>query len=95
MQTYHVRDDDVEIQLRNDLLCLLWSTVHFSPDVNQSYFHICCNFAISGIPYTPYRIESDYVYVKGEYYIKIKHDLRHENKVNENKVSYCEALRYI
>ena len=27
---------------------------------------------------------------------KIKHHLRHENKVNENKVlSYCEAPRYM
>ena len=31
-----------------------------------------------------------------ECYVKIKHSLRHENKVNENKVlSYCEALRYM
>ena len=25
----------------------------------------------------------------------MKHYLWHENKVNENKVSYCEALRYM
>ena len=31
-----------------------------------------------------------------KYYVKIKHYLGHENKVNENKVlSYCEALRYV
>ena len=39
----------------------------------------------------------DYVYVKWEYWntmCKIKHYLRHENKVNENKVlSYCDASR--
>ena len=39
----------------------------------------------------------DYLYVKWEYWstmYKIKHYLRHENKVNENKVSsYCETLR--
>ena len=28
--------------------------------------------------------------------LKMKHYLRHENKVNENKVfSFCEALRYM
>ena len=30
-----------------------------------------------------------------EYYWKIKRYLRHENKVNENRVFYFEALRYI
>ena len=31
-----------------------------------------------------------------KYYVKIKHYLRYEKKVNENKVfSSCEALRYI
>ena len=45
-------------------------------------------------------IESqDYVYVKWEYWStiwKIKHHLRHENKVDENKVlSYIEAFRYM
>ena len=30
------------------------------------------------------------------YYVKIEHYLRHENKVNGNKVSsFCEALRYM
>ena len=28
-----------------------------------------------------------------KYYVEIKHYLRHKNKVNENEVSYCEALR--
>ena len=40
-----------------------------------------------------------YVYVTWGYWTtiqKIKHYLRHENKVNENKVlSYCEALSYM
>ena len=39
----------------------------------------------------------DYVYVKWEYWStmhKIKHYLKHENQINENKVlSYCETLR--
>ena len=39
----------------------------------------------------------DYVYVEIEYWStmkKIKHYLRHENKVNENKVlSYCEDVK--
>ena len=38
----------------------------------------------------------DYVYIKWEYWStmqKIKPCLRHENKVNENKVSYCKALK--
>ena len=38
----------------------------------------------------------DYVYIKWEYWstmYKIKHYLRYENKVNENKVSYCKAWR--
>ena len=43
------------------------------------------------------RMCQDYVYIKWEYWStmwKIKHYLRHENKVNENKVlSYCGALR--
>ena len=30
-----------------------------------------------------------------KYYVKIKHYLGHENKVNKNKVLYCEALRYM
>ena len=43
------------------------------------------------------RMCQDYVYVKWEYWSamwNIKHYMRHENKVNENKVfSYCDALR--
>ena len=38
----------------------------------------------------------DYVYIKWKYWStieKIKHYLRHENKVKENKVFYCKALR--
>ena len=37
-----------------------------------------------------------YVYIKWEYWstmLTIKHYLRHENKVNENKVLYYKALR--
>ena len=47
---------------------------------------------------SPDRKCQDYVYAKWECLstmYKIKHNLRHENKVNENKVlSYCEALIY-
>ena len=36
---------------------------------------------------------SPFTYVKGGYYVKDKVILRHENKVNENKVlSYCEGI---
>ena len=40
----------------------------------------------------------DYVHVKGEQQStmqKLKHYLRHENKVNENKVFHCKAQKYI
>ena len=40
----------------------------------------------------------DYVYMKGEYQStmqKIKQNYRQENKVNENKVFYYEALIYM
>ena len=30
-----------------------------------------------------------------KYYVKIKHYLRRESKVEEYKVLYCEALRYM
>ena len=38
----------------------------------------------------------DYVYIKWvlKYYVEHKALLRHENKVNENKVLYCKALRF-
>ena len=45
------------------------------------------------------RKREDYIHVKGEYQgtlQKLKHYLRRENKVNENKVSlYCETLGYM
>ena len=45
-----------------------------------------------------YRKWQDYVYIQCEYKStkqKIKHLLREENKVKENKISKCEALRYV
>ena len=59
---------------------------------NNVIFHIpkYAVYAVEG----PIRKCQDYVYVKREYrgaMWKIKHYLRHENKV----VSYCEVLRYM
>ena len=50
-----------------------------------------CVFIIESAKTTSIWIESTKVLFK-----KIKHNLRHGNKLNKNKVlSYCEALRYI
>ena len=37
-----------------------------------------------------------YGYIKWEYQITVKHYLKEENEVNENKIlSYCEVLTYM
>ena len=57
---------------------------------------LCLKFNLSTVN-SSYRKFQDYVYIELEYWStmkKIKHYLRHENKVNENKgVSYYKALR--
>ena len=71
--------------------CPLWVEIMFF--VAPQLLHCCLQYHAI----LDHRKCPDYIYINWEYWsimLKIKHYLRHENKVNENKIlSYCKASR--